>query len=258
MQAKVTATAIFLLATLCVCVAAQVSAQTYTSGVSTGDYLKYKVTSYWNSTDASLSAPYQLVDINNTVSFDVNFLNVWGVNVTCQTTQYFTNGSRDDLLLNFDVSSGEWGEGMLTGFQGIFTANLTAGDRLRPLGNENQTLVINQTISMDYPSGKREINEVKIDYPSMKYDNSTNGTTIQTLHFDKATGVLVDSSEYSEFPQETGSVVWTLVETNKWSITPAPLPIPIIVGTVVAAVIVVAAVGYVASRRGRRRKKSKR
>jgi hypothetical protein len=256
MNSKLTV-AIPLLILLCFGLAAQTFAQTTrTPGVKTGDSLTFSITSRWNSTDSSLTVPDTLVDLNNTDYYKVYVSDVFVFNVTATNTWRFKNGTELPSLVILDIYSGTMY--YMSGFEGFFIANLTAGDYVHPSGSDLFT--INQTISRDYASGKRDTNVLSLSAPVV--DNATNvsiGTEEVTFYIDKATGVvveLVDTTEYFA-SAETGSIIWLLTETNLWNASPQselPLPLPIIIAIVAVIVVVIVAVVYFKTRKHRKKK----
>ena len=166
-----------LLAFLVFGLVGQTLAQTRLPGVHQEDYFIYDITSHWSSSNASLSVPPYLLGINDTRWYNVTVSGVQGINVTARTAQHFANGTDDNRLITLDVDSGSIY--FMYGFQGFFDANLTVGELLRPSGNS--TVTINQTISRDYVSGKRDTNVVAISYPITDSTNSSIGTATVCL-----------------------------------------------------------------------------
>ncbi len=256
---------ILLLSLLCLGIVGQALAQTRLPGVHYGDNFVYSLVSNWSSSNSSLTVPSELVDFNSTLSFNVTVTAVQGVNVTAMTVQRFGNNSTDDnRLITMNVDSGS--NYFMNGFAGFFDANLGAGDLLRPSGNDtnpvtgvtSESVRINQTIPRTYASGTRDTNVVTVSYPVIDASNTTLGTQTITYYIDKAVGVLVERKDYTEFPDQNGTELWTLKSTNVWTVSPPPLelPLPILIAVVAVVVVIVVAVVY----RGRkgRRKRSRR
>jgi hypothetical protein len=239
-----------LLALLFFGIVGQTLAQTRVPGVHQEDYFIYDITSHWSSSNASLTVPPYLLGINDTRWYNVTVSSVQGINVTARTAQHFANGTDDNRLITLDVDSGSIY--FMVGFQGFFDANLVAGDLLRPSGND--TVTINQTISRDYASGKRETNVLTLSYPVTDYTNSSLGTATVTYYIDKATGVLVERKDYAEFPDQNGSEVWVLKDTNLWANTAAPIPWLIITVVVVVIVVAIVSLVFLRNRKGHRGK----
>ncbi len=242
-----------LLALLALSIIGQSFAQTRLPGVNQEDFFRYDIYSQWSTSNASLTAPAYLLDINNTRWFNITISSVQGINVTARTAQRFANGTDDNRLVTLDVDSGNMY--FMYGFQGFFDANLTAGDLLRPSGNNTIPITINQTISRDYASGKRDTNVVSVSYPVTDLSNSSIGTTTVTYYIDKATGVLVERKDYTEFADQNGSENWILKETNLWAITAAPMPwLMISIIIVIIVIVAIVALMFLRNRRGHGRK----
>jgi hypothetical protein len=210
-----------LIALLCLAFIGQSLGQTRGPGVQMEDEFTYSIKGYWNTTNATLTPPAYFIELNKTQYFNVTVSSVQDINVTARNDWRFTNGTEINSLTTVDVDSGDlmFYIPERPAFQGFYDANLTAHEKLHP-SNENDSIVINQTIPLDYASGKRDTNEVKItDIAVTNYSNSTNGTETITFQFDKATGVLVNKTIYTEFPQETGTEQWLLTKTNVWTIS---------------------------------------
>lgn len=255
MNSKLTV-AISLLILLCFGLAAQTFAQTTRApGVKIGDYFTFSITSRWSSTDSSLTVPDQLLDLNNTDYYKVYVTDVFAFNVTANNTWRFKNGTELPSLVVLDIHSGTMY--YMSGFEGFFIANLGVGDLLRPSGRDLFT--INQTISRDYASGKRDTNVLTLSVPVV--DNATNvsiGMEELTFYIDKATGVvveLVDTTEYFD-TAETGSIIWRLTETNLWNASSPQLELtlPMIIAAVAVIVVVIVAVVYFKTRKHRKKR----
>jgi hypothetical protein len=254
MNSKLTV-AIPLIILLCFGIAAQTFAQTRAPGVKAGDYLTFSITYYWNSTNPSLTVPETLVDGNNTEYYKVIVSGVTAFNVTATNILHFKNGTEEPSLVILDTDTGAMY--YMNGYQGFYDANLGAGDFLHPSGID--LITINQTISRDYASGKRDINVVTLSAPIV--NNATNvtiGKEEVNFYIDKATGALVelvDTTEYFD-TAETGSRIWLLTETNLWT-TSSPqseLLLPIIVAIVAVIIVVIIAIVYFKTRKKRKKK----
>ncbi len=254
MNSKLTV-AIPLLILLCFGLAAQAFAQTRAPGVKAEDYLTFSITTRWNSSNSSLTVPDRLVDINNTDYYKVSVSDVTAFNVTATNVWRFKNGTELPALVILDTDTGSMF--YMNGYQGFFDANLTAGDLLHPSGSD--LITINQTISRDYASGKRDTNVVTLS--AQIVNNATNvtlGKEEVNFYIDKATGVLVelfDTTEYFD-TAETGSTIWLLTETNLWAASSpqSELLLPIIVAIVAVIVVVIVAVLYFKTRKKRKKK----
>jgi hypothetical protein len=236
--------------------AAQVSAQSNLPGVEADDYFTYSVVSYYETSNSSFPVPASLLQVNATDYYKVMVSQVQGYNVTRTNILHFNNETQDQNTLTVqDTNTGT--NYYMSGFEGIYNANLNAGDFLRPGAGDG--VRINKTITIDYPSGAREANVLTITQEVVDTSdptNNTKGTGNYTYVIDRATGVLIQRIFYSEFADHNGSEVWTLKETNRWTLTAPPFEFPwlivAVVATVVVAVVVVAVVVF--KRKGRRRK----
>lgn len=259
MKRKLTIT-LFILCLLCFGIIGQSIAQTRLPGVNVYDNFVYSITSSWNSSNASATVPISLVEINNTVTFNVTVTYVANDNVTATNTWSFSNGTRIDSLVTFDTNSGNLIDYIpgLPAFEGFYDANLGVNDLLRPSGNNTTPVWINQTVTRNYDSVKRDTNFVTFSYPSTDVTNSSIGTTTTTFYIDKPTGVLVERKDFTEFPDQNGTILWTLKSTNLWTVSATspqlPLPLPIIVAIVAVVIVVVVAAVYIRGRKGRRKK----
>ena len=260
MNTKLTsALSLLLMAILCFSFAIQASAITRTPGVEVDDEFSYSVKGYWTTTNASRTVPAYFAELNNTAWFNVTVSAVMDANVTARTTQHFNNGTdEDNRLITINVATGDMY--VMNGFQGFFYGNLGVGDPLRPSGDT--AIWINETITRDYGSGKRDTNVVSFSfavYLSEDLTNSTTGTEKITFYIDKATGALVERIDYIEFPDQAASEHWLLTRTNVWTVTsePSNLPVPLIIVIVVVVVVVIVAAGIIWYYKGNRRRRKK-
>jgi hypothetical protein len=222
-------------------------------GVKLGDYFVYSITTHWSTTNDSLTIPTELLMYNSTLYYNVTVETVQDSNVTVMNNWAFTNGTVLTAPSLSNVDSGvlfEYIQGY-PAFQGFFDANLAVNDLLYPSGNG--TLTITQTITRDYPSGKRDTNIVTSGSPITDVNNN-NGTETTTLYIDKTTGVLVERNDLIQFPDYTASITWTLTGTNLWTVSAATLPVPLIIAIVVVIVAVVAVVVFYRERKKRGKK----
>jgi hypothetical protein len=182
-----------------------------TPGVTAGDSFIYDLTVSWNSDDEYASIPSLLIEMNKTKSIEVRISNVVDSNVTTFVATYLKNGTalvdRGNISLDTGLSDG--------GFVAIIAANLSAGDRVHPLGDDLVT--INETVIRSYASGPRETNHIRIDY-----QNATAGFAESVdRYFDKQTGMLVEEHEVDT---ETTSSTTTIISYNLESATVWTVP----------------------------------
>jgi hypothetical protein len=250
--------ALILAGVLIGAMAAQVSAQSHLPGVQPNDYFTYSVRSYYQTSNPNFPVPASLVQTNNTDYYNVTVTQVQVFNVTRTNQWHFNNGTQEqDSLTVQDTDTGI--NYYMYAFEGIYDSNLNAGDLLRP--GSNDTARINQTITTNYPSGPRESNVITIIlqvYDTSDPTNSTIGTGNYTYVIDRETGVLVQRIIYSEFSDHSGSEVWALKETNRWTVTAKPSEFPwtiVIAAVVIAAIVIVAVVVVVFRGKYKRRRK---
>ncbi len=247
-----------LIIILCSSLGGQVLAATSSPGVKSGDYFTYSVSSQWSTTNSSRTVPEYLVETNNTKWFNVSVSWVSGANVTSTDTWEYVNGTTGNSLVQMEVENGTvyFALEYLPAFLGFFSANQSVNDLLYPLSDSD--VRINQTINREYASGNRETNLVSVSYQVTDYYNSSYGTETITYYIDRATGVLVERVDYTEFPDQTGSVTWKLIETNAWTITPKPLSwFDILMVIIIIVVVVLVVVLFLRGRRNRKRKSKK-
>ena len=110
--------------------------QTITPGISAGANFDYHITSYWTSSDAYTSIPADLVDINQTLHVELRISNVNATNIETWTGYYYQNGTAFPLRGNVNLQTGlSYGD-----FVAIIGANLNAGDKIHPSGDDGITI----------------------------------------------------------------------------------------------------------------------
>ena len=252
---KKLAITVSLIIILCFSLAGQVFAVTSSPGVRGGDYFTYSISSYWTSTNTSLTVPEYLLENNNTKWFNVSISSVIGANVTATNLWEYNNGTTGNSLVVMEVDNATvyFALENLPAFLGFFNANQSVNDLLLPLSNND--VRINSTINREYAGGNRETNVVSVSYAVTDYYNTSLGTETITYYIDKATGVLVERIDFTEFPDQTGSVTWKLTDTNAWTFSIKPFSWLDILGIVIVIVIIVVVIVlFIMSRRNRGRK----
>ncbi|MCJ7761910.1 hypothetical protein MUP38_00460 [Candidatus Bathyarchaeota archaeon] len=204
-----------------------------TPGVVPGADFLYNVTAFWSSTDEYTSIPPELVDINQTETFEVRVHNVTEANVTTFVAVYYRNGTYDSEYGLVDVDTGAY----YGAFAAIIAGNLNAHEVIHPLGIDGIT--INETVVKAYESGNRDTNRIIIETR-----NATTGVTGSVdRYFDKASGILVESYEKTTSAdlKTTTTVTWKLKETNGWTVPefPSALILPLLM-----AITMIAAIAY--------------
>jgi hypothetical protein len=253
-----------LLAILGFGLAGQTLAQTASgkSGVMRGDYLIYSITSHWSTTNSSLTVPDELLRYNDTLRYNVTVESVQGGDqgsiIAILNNLVFTNGTDLTAPSYSNIDSGELISYIpgYPAFEGIYDANLVVNNLLHPSGNDS--LTISQTITRDYYSGKRDTNVVITSDPIKDINNKTGTQTIST-YIDKSKGVLVESNSDIRFADYNASIIWTLKDTNLWTVSavplpPLPLPLPVIIAIVVVVIAVVAVLVFYRERNLGRKK----
>jgi len=154
---------------------------------------------------------------NLTEWYKVTVTDVSNASITLSTTWRFINGTELQGSNTVDVESGiVYPTGS---FWAIYAANLGAGDFVRPIGPDRST--INQTATRQYASGSRDTNRISLE---IEYYDSNDPTTTWTeymnIHFDRATGLLVEFRDTNVFnnPQMTLTTVWPIADTNVWNV----------------------------------------
>ena len=262
-----------LLALLCFAMMGQVFGQTGTVGVGVNDQFKYAIVAFWSSSIPGATVPDDLVTTNSTQWYNVTVSAISDSNVTTVDNWQYS-GSDTSAVVVQDVNSGT--SYLMNGLINIAGANLGSGDRLYPTGNDTRR--INQTISFNYGSSKRDTNAIVYTTPILDSLNNVVGSETSALYFDKATGMLVANRDFTEDAEENVTILILLEGTNLWEITQLPSIIPqssptptptapgspqvfgisiavFVASVVVAIIIVVAVVAVLLRRMGRRRKK---
>ena len=189
-------------------------------GVRKGDEFTYDLKGYWSSNDPEATIPENLPQINMTDWFKVTITDVNGADITIETVWHFNNGTEITGTGNINVETGI--HYPTNGFWGIYASNLKANDFVRPTGPDRST--INQTSTRNYASGTRETNRISLEikyYDANDPTYTTTWTEYMNTHFDKQTGILVelrDTSVYTN-PDQTITLLWTIINTNRWQIS---------------------------------------
>jgi len=217
-----------LLAVLFGSLLGNVSAQTYTPGVASGNVFKYQFTLSSNVTGSNQnfwSTPIdkQMIEAETTDFVQITVKSVSGSTITAEALTRYKNGTTQTFIATADVSSGA---GILSQF--FIAANLTAGNTLY-LGGDGK---INGAITKTYTSGvTRELNYLSLSTQTIipasevaKYNLSVPLTQVnsQEAYWDKQTGAL---SEIINQMQTTSTqlnatltVKLTIVESNVFTI----------------------------------------
>ena len=206
---KILTAAVFT-ALLLLAIAAPVFAVTYNPGVTTGQYVKY---------GNFVGTGPGFEDFSNYGSQTLQVTNVAGTQVTLLTTGQYKNGTAtpgNGTVNVWDVAAGTEDGAQKT--QGpIIAANLNAGDTIPP----PDTYAVNSTQSRQYLGVTRSVNVLSITIQTPDYNSSL------TYIYDKASGVLLESSAQTTVQGESGPVTseysYSIIETNIFGSTnPSP------------------------------------
>jgi len=188
------------------------------SGVRSGDEFVYDIKSYFTSSTPDLTVPVAVEEINMTEWIKIAVTKVDGAEVTFATTWHFKNGTQLQGNGNVNVETGI--KYPPNGFWQIYIANLKENARVRPIGPDRST--INETTTRNYASGSRETNHISLEFVYVDSNNaSTRWLEYQNIFFDKSVGILVEFSDKSIYtnPDVIITQVWTLKETNRWTVS---------------------------------------
>jgi hypothetical protein len=261
---------IALLTLLCLSSATQVLAQIRKPGVNPLDNFTYSITANWTSDNATQPTPSWITDFNETKEYKILVGSIQGTNLTTTVIWDFKNGTQLPFLVITDIDTGDpyYISGEAPPFQVVTGANLTAGNVLYPVTAD--TVTINQTITRNYASGKRDTNVVIRSQPIQ--NSTTNPTTNETIYtttgnqevtyyIDKLTGMLVEQKVAleSQNPKETAIVILTLKQTNIWEASTSQNTSTLTtIAIVAAASIIVIIITVIISRRNRKGRKKPR
>ena len=205
----------FLLATvLLAAFAVPAFAQTYSPGVTVGQYVKYG-NFVGTGTDFESFNDYDFVKLQVT--------NVSGSVVTLLSTGQFKNGTAvpgNNTVEVWDVATGT--ENGVPNTQGpIIAANLNQGDQIPP----PNAYTINQTNSAIFLGVTRSVNVLDVDILTESYNTTT------SYVYDQVSGMLLQTISQTTTqaqPQPVKSTyAYTIIETNIFGLpTPSPTPSP--------------------------------
>ncbi len=203
---------------LCFAVIGQVFAQTtpeVTVGVKEGDWFKYQVAFFWNSTNPSDTVPLSYVEANTTEYLLATITTVTGTTVTISEVQHYQNGTETTKEELTNVATATVASVLL------YASNLNAGGYLFPLNSA--TPIINSTVTRTYAGAAREDNYVVNKATSVDINSDGEADYVYrytSLYFDRQTGILVDAyfeDVSATTPSQTVSWTLKLTETNAWT-----------------------------------------
>jgi hypothetical protein len=259
-----------LLALLCLSVGAKVLALTVTIGVHVGDQYLYKIAAYWSSTSVSATPPSDLLELNNTAFYNMTIIDVGSGNVTSMDTWSFTNGTEQNSVVIQSLITGQ--SFLMNGLVAPILADLGPGDLIHPEANDY--IRINETKTIYYGGSTRYANKLAFDTRLQDANGNNVGSSNSTYIYDKSTGALVERRDDTNEKLETTSVVMTLQQTNRWTIStvritetapPGPvqpsgtnIPIFVIISAGVAVFALIVAAVVISNHRTKKARRIKR
>jgi len=212
-------------------------AQTYVSGVAEGDTFTYDLAGFWSSNDPRATIPQSLLELNETVDYQVKINGISGAEVIAYSAWHFKNGSEASALGNVNIETGV-GSGELL----ILAANLSANDRIHPKGQD--TITINETVVRNYLGEDRETNHVMLSFQ----ENGNTGTL--NRYFDRETGMLVELRDETLYinPDRTIIVTWKIKQTSVWG-NPMEIPWLLIIPILVVIAVIIGVLFYIKKKR---------
>jgi parallel beta-helix repeat protein len=196
-------------------------------GVKVGDWIRYEYTI--TGAPSGTTPPTWI---------KAEFLTVEGANATVRITMHMSDGTEQNQTVTMDIASGGGSLYTFSGF--VVCSNCTTGDSVYISGYGNVTIA-GETTRTCAGAGRTVI------YASF----SQYGTQL-TYYWDKLTGVMVEASVVSG--AMTGTAKAT--ETNMWQASSSGFPIEPIYLYVLAALVMVMAVGAVVFILRRRKKQT--
>ncbi|MGD0645410.1 MAG: hypothetical protein ABSA75_10945 [Candidatus Bathyarchaeia archaeon] len=202
------------LSILSISVASAQSPQLASLGVTQGDVLQYNYNVNWSSTDPTLPVPSDVIELNQTQSFQITITSISGTTINAEVISTYRNGSTNTQTGFVDVDSGSihlpYGDLIIAG-------NLNVNDKIYPNGGD---ATINYTAVRTYPSGNRQTNEQLVETTSENHYDKTD------VYYDKIKGVAVSSyyESIDTFGSETETFTETITSTNAdvWAVGSAP------------------------------------
>jgi hypothetical protein len=206
------------------------SAQDRVVGLAPGDSFKCDVVDIsWSSNDPNATFPPSgnewLKDMNETEWTRTSVVNVSGMNITCQSTMHFKNGTEETSGGYIDIDTGT---NVNMTFMAI-SADLEANDTIYASGYYS-SLAINETIVRTYPDTVRDTNHLNMTRgPNSGTINGTEYYYYYAMNFywDRSTGMLVEDS-FEEVNQTgeyltTWSALFRVTESNVWVVPEFPI-----------------------------------
>ncbi|MCW4004138.1 MAG: hypothetical protein NWE95_09540 [Candidatus Bathyarchaeota archaeon] len=180
-----------LLGLFCLSLVEAVSAEMWAAGVAIGDFVYYEMHGVYSSSDPNVVVEVPTFERNNTEWVRVEFAGLSGSVVHQVYTLRFRDGTETMFEFRTDLAPGNPSNFTEKGVP-LCAANLNVGDPLPAV-----KLTINDTFTMVYPTGKREINHVSWNTTDDWGD----------CYFDKKTGVLIELCRVHKFASKTGGII---------------------------------------------------
>jgi hypothetical protein len=202
---------------------------TYTTGVSIGQYVKY---------GNFVGTGPGFEDFADYDSLTLQITNVAGTQVTFLSTGQYKNGTAipgNNTVIVWDVAAGTENGNPKT--QGpIIASNLDAGNSIPP----PDSYTVNSTENRQYLGITRSVDILSITISTPDYNASF------TYIYDKASGMLLDSSSLTTVQGESGPVTseysYSIIETNIFTPGPSVPETPILFAGAIAIIVAVGAV----------------
>jgi len=212
-------------------------------GVKNGDWIKYSISTSWDTNVPNNPAPSYLTDLD-WVKYVVQ--NVDGNDITATVTAHYKNGTETSNTVSANVLT-ETGE-IITFF---VQAGLNKGDNINvwtSYEGTTKSFPIDETVSRSYLGITRETNHIDKTFLSGGYDVHFVG------YWDKTTGVAFEIAErlhnYYAGQYTTFTISFTVAETSILIASPFWMQWWFL--TTIAIVICVAAASLLFRRRGKR------
>ena len=234
-------------------------AQYQIPGIEENDYFIYKISAYWSSENSTKTVPGDLLEYNNTLNYEVDITSISGPNVTSTETWRFQDSTENQVIVVQNVDTGQLY--VMKGLSKMIGANLGSGDAVYPSGNE--TWSVNQTETKDYGGTKREINVIAFIDEAAESNGSISASSRTDYLFDKETGMLVEQRDDFQSSEENVSIVMTLTETNRWSITQnsgyqIEFSLPLQIAVVIIVAVLISVVGIYVYHKSKIKSKKRR
>lgn len=187
-------------------------------GVQVGDTFTYNIT---GSCSASVPSAYYpgFYELNQTKYYKVAVTAVEGSVVSLQTDWVFDNGTDIPGQQTIDLSNG-----LMTndqGFWGLYPSDLKVSDSIYP--DMNESVPVNATTTQNWTSGSRTSLYYQVSTTQEYSQDPTQSTErylVDSVYFDKQTGILTNFSEIQTYnnPEIELEVIYYLTSSNVWNV----------------------------------------